>query len=116
MFDAGVTNISADGSKLQLFIIQGGTVVFDTKLGDNKINARFFEVAVCQSICAEKFRSAHLEPDGINCVVDNTGLIGFTVSWDDGYCITVNCRFFGKIHVFSPTGNKISRKSDLCKS
>jgi hypothetical protein len=41
--------------------------------------------------------------------VDDAGLVGFAISWDNGYRVVVNCRFFWKFHIFSPAG-KISRK------
>ena len=115
MFDMGGTYISTDGGKHELFIIQCGAVVFDIEFGDNEADTRLFKVSICEAVCAEKFSSAHFKPDGVNRVVDNTGLIGFTVPWDDSYCMMVNCRFFGKIHILSPT-YKISRKLGFCKS
>jgi len=116
MFDAGGTYISAGGGKFKLFIIQSGAVVFDIEFGDNEVNARLFEFAVREAVSAEKLSSAHFKPDGVNRVVDDAGLVGLTISWDDGYCKAVNCRFFGKIHIFSPAGGNISKKCGFCNS
>jgi len=100
MLNAGGTYISAGGGKFEFFIIQSRTVVFDIKLGYNEVNARLFEFAVCEAVCAEKFGSAHFKPDRVNRVMDDASLVGFTISWHDGYCMAINFNFFGKFHIF----------------
>lgn len=114
MLDAGGTYISTGGGKIELFIIQGGAVVFDIKLGDNEVNAVLFEFAISKTVCSEKFGSAHFKPDRVNRVVDDAGLVGFAISWDNGYCMAINFNFFGKFHIFS-LSVKISRNKDFCK-
>jgi len=100
MLDAGGAYIRTGGGKVEFLIVQGGAAVLDIELCDDKVNTRFFEFAVGKAVCTKKLGSAHLKPYGIDGVVDDAGLVGFTVPWDDGYRMAVNCSFFGKFHIF----------------
>jgi len=114
MFDSGGTYVSAGCGKFELFIIQGRAVVFDIKPGNNEANAGLFEFAVGKAVCPKKFCSAHFKPDRVNRVMDDTGLVGFTISWHNGYCVAINFSIFGKFHIFSLRANLAENKS-FCK-
>ena len=100
MLDTGAGYVGAGGGEVEFFIVQCGTVVFYIKFGDNEVNARPFEFAVGKAVGAEEFGSAHLKPDWIDGVVDDAGLVGFTVSWDDSYRVAVDCDVFREFHIF----------------
>ncbi len=114
MFNAGISYIGADGGKLKVFIIKSGSLVFDVEFGDNEVNAGLFEFAVWQAVCPEKLGSSHFKPYWINSMVNDAGLVCFTISWDDDNRMPVNCNFFGKSHIFFSAG-KVSRKQRFCK-
>jgi len=101
MFDSGGAYICAVCGKFEVFIVHGRFVIFDIKAGNDEVNAGFFEFAICKAVSTKQFGSAHFKPDGVNRVMYDTGLVGFTVPRHDGYCMGVNCNFYREFHIFS---------------
>jgi len=98
MFDFGSGNFCTFGCQFQFLVIMRRSAVFDVQLGDDHIETFFFEVFVGKAVDAEQFRSSQLKINRKNAVMDDAGLVGFAVSWDDSYRVRLNRCFFRKFH------------------
>ncbi len=98
MLDFAGGNVCADGFEVEFFIVKSGPAVLDAQLGYYEKDARGLEVLVGKAVGAEQLGSAHLEINGIDAVMDDAALVGFTVSRLDGYCAVFNLCTVWKIH------------------
>lgn len=91
VFDAGTGDAGAGGGQVEGFVVKCGAAVLCSQLGNNEEDAGLFEIAVGQAVGAEQFGAAHFEPDGIDGVVDDAGLIGFLIAGNDLDGAFVDC-------------------------
>ncbi len=98
MFDSRRRYGGAGCREAELLIVECGTAISGGQFDNDEIDAGFFEIAVCVSIGAEQFGSSHLEPDGVNGVVDDAGLVRFAISRDDGNGVGVSFHSLLEFH------------------
>ena len=82
-------HLGAGGGQEELLVVIGGAAVFDGEVDDDEEDTGFFEVSVGMAVGAEELCASHFEPDGVDGVVDYTGLVGFAVAGDDGYRVGI---------------------------
>lgn len=90
MFDSCRRYGGAGCREAELLIVECGTAISGRQFDNDEIDAAFFEIAVGVSVGAEQFGSSHLEPDGIDGVVDDAGLVRFAISRDDSNGVAVS--------------------------
>jgi len=83
----------------ELLIVECGAAISGRQFDNDEIDTAFFEIAVSVSVGAEQFGPSHLEPDGVNGVVDDAGLVRFAVSRDDSNGVVVSFHF---LHHYIP--------------
>ncbi len=99
VFDPCGCYFRAFSYQVEDFIVKCRSVVSYGKICDYEVNSGFFKVAVSKSVFAKQFCPAHLEPDGVYCVVDNASLVGFAVTRPDFYSMLDNFCLFIQVHL-----------------
>ena len=89
---------SAGCRQAQVLVVESRAAISGCQFDNDKINAGFFEITVDISIGAEQLGSSHLEPNGVNGVVDDPCLVRFAISRDDSNCVAVCFHFPFQFH------------------
>jgi hypothetical protein len=97
VFHTGTGDATACGGQLELFVVEAGAAVFGRQRCDHEKGTRFFQFAVSQTVFAQQFGAAHLEPDGIDGMMYDARLIGLTVSRGDGNRVLTDARAIRKL-------------------
>ena len=90
MFDSRRRYGGAGCRESELLIVECRAAISGRQFDNDEIDAGFFEIAVGVSVGAEQFGPSHLEPDGVNGVVDDAGLVRFAISRDDSNRMAVS--------------------------
>lgn len=98
MFDSRRGDGGAGCRQAQVLIVESGAAISGGQFDNNEIDTGFLEITVGTSVGAEQFGSSHLEPDGVNGVVDDPGLVCFAISRDDSNCVAVCFHFPLQFH------------------